>query len=188
MDVVVVGSGGNGQTYFMNFLNNNKIKTNSIIDKDKLKHTSNPSLVKKKCIFLYNHPLDSVISHFRRNWAYNQIKKLGNPNKLKNIENINYFFGLAKKKKCDLFGIHYQFDRWINAQNKFPILFLNFNDILIDENKTILNEFVGKELNYSNFVVKKRNSSELNIDKDVIEIYEKLYDYMNKKSNEHNKF
>tara|TARA_B110001469_G_C9644191_1_gene324913 strand:- start:2081 stop:2314 length:234 start_codon:yes stop_codon:yes gene_type:complete len=38
IDILVVGAGGNGQSYFMNFLKNNKININNCVDKDKLKH------------------------------------------------------------------------------------------------------------------------------------------------------
>ena len=48
MDVLVVGAGGNGHSYFMKFLNKNKIITNHCGDRDNLKHTSCPSKIKNK--------------------------------------------------------------------------------------------------------------------------------------------
>tara|TARA_B110001469_G_C9644191_1_gene324912 strand:- start:1690 stop:1875 length:186 start_codon:yes stop_codon:yes gene_type:complete len=58
------------------------------------------------------------------------------------------------------------------------VLLLNFNDIL--DNKDKLNKFVGKELDYSSFKVKKRKSKKLNenINDKFIKIYIDLYDYM----------
>ena len=142
-DVLVVGSGGNGQTYFMNFLNENNITTNHIGDRDGLKHLSSPKLLKslnisfKKCIFIYNDSLTSILSHFRRKWAYIQSNKLINTNsnllnnkfndklnklceksKMININynscykfsNIKSFEDIVKKYKIDLFGIEYQFN------------------------------------------------------------------------------
>ena len=71
--ILVVGSGGNGQTYFMNFLRDNGININNIKDSDKLKHLSGPNKLKstmakhpkhkdvvvKKCIFLYKKSFSS---------------------------------------------------------------------------------------------------------------------------------
>ena len=97
INVLVVGAGGNGQTYFMKFLKKNSININHINDRDKLKHLSSPDKIKKnikidKCIFLYNDPYLCVLSHYKRNWARAQCNKLGNPYKLnKELFNLNSF-------------------------------------------------------------------------------------------------
>jgi len=168
IDILVVGAGGNGQSYFMNFLKNNKININNCVDKDKLKHMHTPEILKsknikiKKCIFLYNDPLKSVLSHFRRNWAYIQLNKLGNIHNLKkeDLNDLKTFVDLTEKYNTDIYGIKNQFDNWNNKNLPFPVLLLNFNDIL--DNKDKLNKFVGKELDYSSFKVKKRKSKKLN--------------------------
>ena len=150
--ILIVGSGGNGQSYFMNFIRKNNIKINNKNDYDRLKHISKPNMNKlkhiTKCIFLYNEPCKSILSHFRRKWQFIQLEKLGNPFNLKaeNVKNLNIFFYLTKKHKKDIFGIKYQFDNWINSNLHFPIYFLNFNDILY--NKKTLDNFIGKKLNY----------------------------------------
>ena len=46
--IVVVGSGGNGQTYFMEFLKINNVSINDTTDKDGLKHLSTPEKLKQK--------------------------------------------------------------------------------------------------------------------------------------------
>lgn len=127
MVLLVVGAGGNGQTYFMHFLKKNNIAINDDGDKDGLKHLSSPTNKNlkniDKCIFIYNDPYKSVLSHFRRGWQWLQLKKLGNPFKLKNsdVRNINSFLGLVKENKKDIYGIEYQFDNWINSKQKIPI-------------------------------------------------------------------
>ena len=189
--ILVVGSGGNGQTYFMQFLNKNNINTNDCTDIDGLKHLSSPE--KKldkvtKCIFLYNSSLKSILSHIRRKWAFIQCKKLGNPYNLRKrqINHLATYSKLVKKHGKDLFGIKYQFNNWINTKTKFPILFLNFNDIL--DNRQILNKFIGKKLNYEHFKVRKRNNSSENnnIDNTIINIYNNLDKFISEKSNIYN--
>lgn len=109
---IIVGCGGNGQTYFMNFLKQNKININDIFDKDGLKHVPSFEILKEKInilgkkginikidkiIFLYNHPYKAIKSHFRRKFEFRQTIKLGNPYNLKkedtkyeNFEKNNY--------------------------------------------------------------------------------------------------
>ena len=154
MNCYVIGSGGNGQTYFMKFLNKNNIITNNIKDLDKLKHKSKP-IDNYKYIFIYNDPLKSILSHYRRGWVAFQIYKLGNPYKLK-LKLVKYFYLLQKTTidmNCDIFGIKNQFDNFINYEG--DILFIDFNEIL--DNKKKINTFLNKELDYSLFEIKKRN-------------------------------
>lgn len=179
LNVHVVGAGGNGQTYFMEFLEKHKLKINSASDKDKLKHMSHPNKIPKnikikRCIFLYNSPYDSIYSHYRRGWYNPQINKLGNPYNIniQNINNIDKYNELCIKYNKDIFGIEYQFDNWFKKGNtNIPILFLDFNDIL--NKKDIIDNFLGKKLNYNLFEVKERSNKEYN--KEVTDIYDKLY-------------
>ena len=188
IDVLVVGSGGNGHTYFISFLNKNKIITNNVFDRDKMKHKSCPTKINskkiKKCIFLYNDPLKSILSHYRRKWQDIQMHKLGNPYKLSksDITPINKLLKITVDKGEDVFGIKHQFDNWINADVNFPILFLDFNNVL--ESKGVLNKFLEKNLDYSFFEKKSRISSIKNdIDPTIIKIYSHLYDYIKNNAN-----
>jgi len=188
MKILVVGSGGNGQSYFMKFLRKNKIEINDEHDRDNIKHLSSPKFLnitdkKIRIIFLYNHPYMAIQSHFRRDWGYKQLTKLGNPYNLQldDVENINTFNQkFLQQKKKDLYGIEDQFYNWLNSDLQFPIYFLNFNDI-INEKKNI-NKFVKKELNYSLFNYSSRNSRNNN----SLKLYEKIYAKMNKKSKKNN--
>ena len=197
--ILVVGAGGNGQTYFMQFLRDNGINTNILVDGrksgDNLKHLSSPKQLKprlakhdtykgmevKKCIFLYNHPYHSLLSHYRRKWAYAQCRKLGNPKSLtrENVNNFNNIKDLTVRVNKDIYGFAFQFKNWIDEirQNNLDILFLDFNEVLIERDR--LNAFVGKELNYDLFTIKERSASVIQ-HKKLYTIYDKLYNDMKK--------
>jgi hypothetical protein len=156
LDLLIIGAGGNGQTYFMQFCQKNGLKINDINDTDKLKHMSSPNdipanLQIKKCIFIYNEPHKAILSHFRRGWSYVQMVKLGNPYKLQstNINPLEKYINLVIENKKDMFGIEYQFNNWFNAKTDFPILFLDFNEILNKKEK--IDHFLDKTLDYTSF-------------------------------------
>lgn len=177
--ILVVGSGGNGQTYFMEFLKLNKLIINHVHDADKLKHLYSPDKMPKiikptitKCIFLYSHPYSSLLSHYRRGWEKFQIPKLGNPFDLSEdgMKYPRYKKNVLRHNK-DMFGIEYQFNNWITANQEFPVLFLDFNEVL--KKKALINLFLETELDYSLFQQKERNCK---IDKSrICKIYTTLY-------------
>lgn len=178
--ILVVGAGGNGQSYFMDFLIKNKVSINYVSDKDKLKHMPSPLHIKpknniEKCIFLYNHPYYCLLSHYRRKWQLSQCHKLGNPHKLghNQINKYNNLKNLTLEKNKDIFGIESQFNKWINKKPLFPTLFLNFNEVI--QQKDVLDDFLGMKLNYTYFKFETRHS----YDKDELyPIYEQLYNSM----------
>ena len=136
MNCYVIGPGGSGQTYFMNFLNKNNIKTNNIKDLDGLKHKPKP-INSFKYIFIYNDPLKCILSHYRRRHVVYQVYKLGNPHKLK-LKIVKYFYLLQNTTidmNCDIFGVKNQFDNFINYEG--DILFIDFNEILDNKKKLI---------------------------------------------------
>jgi len=192
MKITVVSAGGCGQTFFMKFLNENNIETNCLLDTDNIKHCSHPKFVfdksktTEKVIFLYNNPFLTILSHFRRNWHWTQMHKLGSPYKInyKKITSIKDFINLTKQYGHDIFGIKYQFDNWINYDKSKSILFLDFTTI--EKNQDILNEFIGEKLNFNNFKIIKRNSCPDNYDSCIIKIYEDLYTYIKQKVSERN--
>ena len=180
--ILVVGSGGNGQTYFMEFLKSNKLVINHIHDTDGLKHLYSPdkipALIKPtitKCIFLYSHPYSSLMSHYRRGWEKFQIVKLGNPFAL---TEASMKYPCFKKNvlinKKDMFGIEYQFNNWITANTSFPVLFLDFNEVL--HKKALINLFLETELDYRFFQQKERNCKVDN--SRICKIYSTLYNNM----------
>lgn len=198
--VLVVGSGGNGQTYFIDFLKSNGIETNCNSDTDRLKHPSHPknliNMKIDKCIFIYNDPLKSILSHFRRKWQHVQIRKLGNPYSLnKNTtRDIKKFLNLTAKKGRDIFGIEYQFNNWSNSITKFPVLYLKFNDV--PKKKDVIDSFLGVKLDYTLFNIKERNSTNIikslkatdkNLCAAVHKIYKQLFIDIRQKAEEKNK-
>ena len=203
--ILIVGSGGNGQTKFME-----KIKKyfhiNNINDRDRIKHIPSPNVQKirqlsrlnkiSKCIFLYNDPFNSVCSHFRRRWQKIQINKLGNYYKLNNynLSSIDKYFSLVNIRKKDLYSIEYQFNHWYNASQNpkkyginFPILFVNFSNI----NKKQLSIFLNRKEELFNISINKNRKNKYNhiISRwpKVKKIYDDLYDKMKKITDSHNK-
>ncbi len=195
--ILVVGSGGNAQTYFMEFLKNNGVIVNDLNDSDGLKHISNPNNINKqklnsinKCIFLYNDPCKAILTFFTRNWQWNQIKKLSNPHSLRkeNVKDLNTFSVLLKKENKDLFGIEYQFENWINNELDIPVYFLDFNRVLRE--KDILDRFVDKKLDYNNFsnmgFIRYLRLKHSGMDNSIINIYRELYESIISKSEIYN--
>lgn len=195
---LIVGYGGNGHTYLMRFLYR-KIIMNNKNNSDGLKHMAYPDYDNelfervKKCIFLYNDPFKSIKSHMRRNYIYQHVYHSNNyfnidPSLLdmKDLNNKDKLINLTVKHGKDIFGIKYQFDNWINSKCDFPILFLDFNNILKDKHK--INKFLNKNIDWSDFEIKKKRSDfEFTKNKEFKKIYEDLYDYIKNKSNEYNK-
>jgi len=161
IDVLITGSGGSGQSYFMKQLGKN-FTTNCTADNDSLKHMSSPNHPKlsnynvKKCIFLYNKSFECICSFYRRNpsWAWFQVVKLGNSGKLKagNLSSADNFFPLVEERNADLFSIEYQFENWTNAKTDFPVYYVDFNNINIDN----LASFLNCDKKILSFDVKKR--------------------------------
>ena len=196
--ILVVGSGGNAQTYFMEFLKKNNVHINDSRDKEGLKHIPNPNSIKKKiptsiskCIFLYNDPCKALLSFFTKKWQWNQIKKLSNPYSLtkENVKDLNTFSVLLKKENKDLFGIEYQFENWINNELGIPVYFLDFNRVL--KEKDILDTFVDKKLDYGQFsnmsFIRYLRLKHSDMDNSVRNIYQELYKSITSKSDIYNK-
>ena len=84
MKVWVVSPGGVGCTNIIGTLNKNGIETNHMDDADRIKHLCSPETevykktVKKfdKIVYVYNDPLLSILSHYRRRWSHAQHKKI----------------------------------------------------------------------------------------------------------------
>lgn len=189
LDIYVVGAGGNGQTSFMNTLNNYNVNTNSTSDIDKIKHLPKYTNILNnykfdKIIYLYNDCFNSVCSHFRRNWAQVQINKLGNIHDINlkemNINNINDYLALVEKTNTDYFGYYEQFQNWKNSN--YNIYYLNFSKPIWNE----LNKFIGKKINYE---FKNNNKYDYlkNKYKKAYKLYKNIYNKINIESQNMNK-
>ena len=206
LDLLVVGSGGNGQTFIMKELSK-RFKINRIGDKDGLKHISKPknkifeNYNVKKYLFIYNRAFDSICSHFRRNWQLSQINKLGNIYNLKkkDLLNIDKYFSLVEEKKNkDLFSIFYQFMNWVTFKGNIEIYFINTYNIKIEELAKYLETDIAfiesiknkvkKKDSYINLKNKYPNAHKLymGIDKKInmiAQMYNKLFFENNNKEN-----
>lgn len=188
-DVLVISAGGGGTTYFMDYLSKNtNLKMNDINDKDTLKHISFDREDKlnnvdcDKIIYLYNDPLLAIKSHFRRDWAFNQLRKHGNPHNLREdeVKDINSFLEKTEMHNRDLYGIKEQYDFYMNGNINKNIMFINFNNI--SKSKDKIAGFIGvDEKIFDDFEVRSRNSNNKDIDSHVInKIYKELYDKINR--------
>ena len=71
MDIICVGIGGNGQSFFMRYLESKSFKINQIQDFDGLKHLSTLINLKKKnrkckIIYVFNKSFEDICSHYKR--------------------------------------------------------------------------------------------------------------------------
>jgi hypothetical protein len=184
LDLLVIGPGGGGQTYFMKFIEN-ELKINKIHDSDGLKHLSHPNKIPnnykiKKCIFLFNDPLKSIISHFRRNFVKRQIVKMENKYNLDDddLKNLDTFLMKVEETNTDLFCIIDQFNNWLNAELDCPIYFLDFNNILNEKDR--LSDFLSiDKTHFDKFEIKIRNADYSNFKfQKSVKLYENMYKHM----------
>jgi hypothetical protein len=138
INLLIIGYGGSGQTFFMNHIKNNfNFYINELNDRDRLKHISFPdnnfNKIKNnntKIIFVVNDCFSSVCSHFRRQWAQVQINKLKNVNNIllnnHNIITIQDYLNHVEKTNIDYFGFLEQVKSWINYTGS--IHFHNFDN------------------------------------------------------------
>lgn len=193
LDLLLVGPGGCGQTYFMEFLIKNKLNMNSKDDEDQLKHLESPSklpnnLKIKKCIYLYNDSYLSLLSHFRRNFNFIQLEKIGNYYNLKqdDVKDINTYYKKLMESKVDLYGFEKHFNNWYYGKKLFPIYFLNFEDLNNFNTRSNLINFLNTDLNFTDFKYIERSKYE-NINKYALEFYKKIDKKINIKAKEINK-
>lgn len=142
MNIIIVGIGGNGQTYFMKYLREKSFPTNHIHDADNLKHNPCPTNLteeqkKSKIIYVYNKIFDSICSHCRRGWGYAQMVKI-NINNQCDKGKLEDFFKLTESTNIDHFGAKDHFLRWYNYDFSNGIYFLNLDKI----NKYELSKFL----------------------------------------------
>jgi hypothetical protein len=142
MDILVVGIGGNGQTYFMAYLHKKSFRLNHLHDRDGLKHISHPSKLsvqQKKCkiIYVYNKTFEAICSHYRRKWPIVQMRKIKTYNTCQ-ITKVEDFFTLTEASLVDQFGCKDHFLRWYKYDFPNGIYFLNLSKI----NKNELSNFL----------------------------------------------
>jgi hypothetical protein len=174
-EVLIVSSGGSGCSYL-----NDKISkffcTNPTNNLDNLKHLYCPKshLLNynkiNKIIFVYNDPLLSILSHFRRGWAemqHKQICPIENHIDYNFLKSKEAYFDYVIKYKKDGFGIINHANRW---KNYSPCLFVDMRDTVDCQNK--ISNFLNEPIKLES---KQRYSSLSEAPDEVIELY-KMWD------------
>ena len=187
LELLIVGFGGAGQTYFMEFCRGQHIQTNCPHDGDRLKHARSPQDIPTKihkCIYVYNHPYYSLRSHYRRGWAMDQIYKLGNPHCVEHTRmGYRRIMKNIIRRKQDLFGMESHFQKWIDTVADFPILFLDFREILSQQ--AVIHRFLDKPLDFSLFVLAERTVYTIDRIR-ALYFYDGVYQSMKRQSLEYN--
>ena len=184
MDIIVIGIGGNGQSYFMNYLQKKSFRINHLTDKDTLKHISCPSKLSvqhKKCkiIYVYNKTFDAICSHYRRDWAVTQMRKINTKNTCR-ITKVEKYFELTESSLYDHFGCKDHFLRWYKYDFSNNIYFLNLNDIhkyelskFLNCDKSIFDNLIFDSTKRTNYNDLKNKYPQSNI------MYTKIDNYIN---------
>lgn len=196
-DILCVGPGGNGQTFFMEFMKNH-FNINPHIEFTTqifgLKHLFSPEKLKMdtsklKVIYVYNNSFDSICSHFRRKWALCQIRKLhGTKQVFTGYKDVNDYFHKTEETLIDHFGVEKHFKQWFLNKKNLNIYYLNMSDL----DKTELAEFLDcnqkifDQLNYDKN--KRHNYDDVKINNPLSTIfYKNLDSKMEELASYHNK-
>jgi hypothetical protein len=127
LDVYVNSWGGVGTSAFIEWISENNLKVNCRSDKDHIKHLNNPlnkrlEKVKiKKAIFIYDDPINSVISLFKRNYHEAQSKKL---NDGKSYISGDWDIYKYWENDQDFFQFQQHYINWLNTTVDYDIMFV----------------------------------------------------------------
>ena len=121
-DLLLLSAGGSGCTTIHKEIDKHAVAKNCIADTDGLKHLSSPRqniyLMNRftNIIYLYNDPLLSIVSHYRRGWHIMQHKKLVQSDYLSinKISTFKKFQASTISAGKDIFGIEEHFKQWAN--------------------------------------------------------------------------
>jgi len=173
-EIVIYSPGGVGCTGIFELIikSNKSIKLNDIHDTDGVKHRPTPVIdTYKKALYIMHDPLLSVLSHYRRNWASIQMKKLGNTKY--NDLTIEQLFSVSEDENKDVFGIEQQFYNYLNSNTNYPIMFCYFTNIT--KNKDRICSFLEiSPKTFDKFSISKRLSDKGNVTIKVVTIYDIL--------------
>ena len=149
IDLYVNSWGGVGTTSFMNFLIKNNFRVNSLSDIDSfkpdyssglsidhygsgIKHIPHPNHKRlesykiKKCIFIYDDVINSIVSLWKRNYQCAQVRKLShNKNSIPSEWTLEDYI----KNDKDLFMFQEMLNNWINVKKDYDCLFVKGQQI-----------------------------------------------------------
>jgi len=160
LDVCVVSYGGVGCSSLMRVLSG-YIRVNNVDDKDGLKHRNSPSLDVyskaqiRRVIYIYNNPMNSVLSLYRRHYQRAQYKKLTGMIATDDVMTLENYIASGQ----DLFQLESHFHNWSAGSEKFPILMVNGATMYQPKNLQKLLRFLGVKIPLILFQQKPRKSN-----------------------------
>jgi len=173
IDIYVVLYGGVGTTFLINFLSK-YLYTNHPADADGFKHIPLPPIRVKpqaRFIYIFGDPIVSAISLFRRNFHYQQSKKLQRFNLIQNLINKDENISSYANRGKDKLNIEQHFNNWFQHYRLYRTLFLRYDSIW--DNIGHLIDFLELPEYVINDFPKKRERNSL-IDSIDAETYDKL--------------
>lgn len=175
LDVCVVSYGGVGCTALMTVLSK-FIRVNNKDDKDGLKHKNSPELniykgsKIKRVIYVYNNPMNAVLSLFRRHYQRAQHKKLTGRKAPEGLTLKQYV-----ESGIDMFEMEQHFNNWAQGSTKFPILLVNSKHLYKPPVLRRIMRFLKINIPISLFKQKPRKSNYKTVDPQIREGLEKIY-------------
>lgn len=167
-DILIVSPGGSGCSLIHDLLDNQKclIRKNLNSDKDGLKHLSSPrqNLFQansfKTILYVYNNPLLSILSHYRRGWHVMQHKKICDYDDIciEKICTFDAFISSVNAESRDVFGVEKHFMNWFAYRNSLDISFVDFRNPA--HVSSTISSLLGIDIAYE---LKKRSESSLNL-------------------------
>ena len=183
LDVCIVSYGGVGCTALMKVLGR-YIRVNNLDDKDGLKHKNSPELdiyqkgKIKRVIYVYNNPMNAVLSLYRRHFHRAQYRKLTGKKAPPNFKLQDYI-----SSGEDLFQMKSHFHNWTKGSQKFPILLVNGATMYRQVNLRKILKFCQVKIPLVLFKQKSRKSNYKVIDNNIRDGLEKIYNDFNKELN-----
>ena len=180
LDVCIVSYGGVGCTALMKVLSR-YIRVNNLDDKDGLKHKRSPELdiyqkgKIKRVIYVYNNPMNAVLSLYRRHFHHAQYRKLTGQKAPPRFELQDYI-----SSGEDMFQMNAHFHNWAKGSEKFPILLVNGATMYNQVNLRKILRFCQVKIPLILFKQKPRKSNYKVINNNIREGLEKIYNDFNK--------
>lgn len=175
----VTSFGGAGTTTLCKFLKSQKVHLPAICEGDwaPWKHMKHPPLDNTVCpefraLYLVGNPMDAVLSVFRRCYQHCHVQRMEGE-----VKEWNFAWALDDfiAQEHDYFQMEVQFDNWLNAKRRYPIMVIKF-DAIWDHLPELFDFFGIEHSEIGSFPAKKsRHSAWQDESPSTQRILEKLY-------------